>query len=134
MTKIMCRVARIGLAVVQSLVMVLLTATTCAAQDVSRIDHVIQSYTSSGKFMGSVLIARGDEVVFGKGYGAANLDWNIPNSPSTKFRIASLTKQFTAASILWLEERGKLRVNDPVKMYLPNAPATWDQITIVNLP
>jgi CubicO group peptidase (beta-lactamase class C family) len=74
--------------------------------------------------MGSVLVARDDEVVCSKGYGSANLEWNIPNSPSTKFRIASLTKQFTAASVLFLEERGKIRLEDHLKV--PNAPAAWD--------
>lgn len=83
--------------------------------------------------MGSVLIARDNESVFSRGYGSANLEWNIPNSPSTKFRIGSLTKQFTAASILLLEERGKIRIEDPVKRYLPDAPATWDSVTVFSL-
>ena len=61
------------------------------------------------------------------------MEWEIPNSPSTKFRLGSITKQFTAASILLLEERGKLSVNDPVKKYMPDAPAAWDKITIFNL-
>ena len=117
----------------QSVVIVLVMATTAAAQDVSRIDQLVQSFVPSGKFMGSVLIARGNELVFNKGYGSANLEWNIPNSPSTKFRLGSLTKQFTAASILLLEERGKLRVDDPVKKHLSDAPAAWDTITIFNL-
>ena len=68
-----------------------------------------------------------------KGYGFANLEWNIPDSPKTKFRLGSITKQFTAASILLLEERGKLSVNDLVKKYMPDAPPTWDKITIYNL-
>ena len=68
-----------------------------------------------------------------KGYGLANLEWDIPNSPSTKFRLGSITKQFTAASILLLEERGKLKTDDPVKKYMPDAPAAWDRITIYNL-
>jgi CubicO group peptidase (beta-lactamase class C family) len=83
--------------------------------------------------MGSVLIARDDELVFSRGYGSANLEWNIPNSPSTKFRIGSLTKQFTAASILLLEERGKIRIEDPVRVYLPDAPAAWDNVTVFSL-
>jgi CubicO group peptidase (beta-lactamase class C family) len=65
-----------------------------------------------------------------KGYGSANLEWNIPNSPTTKFRLGSVTKQFTAASILLLEERGKLKTDDPVKKFVPDAPAAWDKITI----
>src|ERR1700676_3171651 len=83
----------------------------CLAQDVARMDQVVQSYVSSKQFMGSVLVARGDEILFNKGYGSANLEWDIPNSPTTKFRLGSITKQFTAASILLLEERGKLNIN-----------------------
>jgi len=103
------------------------------AQDVSRMDQVVQSYVSGKTFMGSVLVARGKEVLFSKGYGSANLEWNIPNSPVTKFRLGSVTKQFTAASILLLEERGKLKTDDPVKKLMPDAPAAWDKVTIFHL-
>jgi len=108
-------------------------AVSAAAQDAAaRMDQVVQSYVPA-RFMGTVLVARGDTVVLSKAYGAANLEWNIPNTPATKFRLGSLTKQFTAASILLLEERGKLKVDEPVKTYLPDAPAAWDKITIFNL-
>jgi CubicO group peptidase (beta-lactamase class C family) len=93
----------------------------CAAQDTARMDQVVQSYVAKQQFMGSVLVARGTAVVFNKGYGSANLEWNIPNTSTTKFRLGSITKQFTAASILLLEERGKLSVQDPVKKYIPDA-------------
>jgi CubicO group peptidase (beta-lactamase class C family) len=83
--------------------------------------------------MGTALVARGSQVLFSKGYGSANLEWNVPNSPDTKFRLGSVTKQFTAASILLLAERGKLSVDDPVKKHLPDAPAAWDKITITHL-
>ncbi len=97
------------------------------------MEQVVQSYVSDQHFMGSLLVARGNEVIFDKGYGFANLEWNIPDSPATKFRLGSITKQFTAASILLLEERGKLSVSDPVKKYMADAPAAWDKITIFNL-
>ncbi len=97
------------------------------------MEQVIQGYVIKKQFMGSVLVARDGKVLLNKGFGSANLEWNIPNSPTTKFQIASLTKQFTAASIFLLEERGKLNTNDPVKKYLPDAPAAWDGITIYNL-
>jgi CubicO group peptidase (beta-lactamase class C family) len=118
-------IRRIGIA--------LLLVAAGLAQDVSRMDQVVQSYVSSKTFMGSVLVARGDEVLLSKGYGSANLEWNIPNSPATKFRLGSVTKQFTAASILLLEERGKLKTDDPVKKFMPDAPAAWDKITIFHL-
>src|SRR5262245_32807785 len=112
---------------------VLLVATSCWAQDVARLDQVVQSYVQDKTFMGSVLVARGAEVLLSKGYGDANLEWDIPNTPSTKFRLGSITKQFTAASILLLAERGKLKLDDPLKQYMPEAPASWDRITIFNL-
>jgi CubicO group peptidase (beta-lactamase class C family) len=83
--------------------------------------------------MGSVLVARDGQVIYSKGYGSADLEWDVPNTPTTKFRLGSVTKQFTAASILLLEERGKLSVSDPVKKYVPDAPAAWDKITIFHL-
>jgi len=72
-------------------------------------------------------------VLLSKGYGSANLEWNIPNTPSTKFRLGSVTKQFTAVAVLMLEERGKLKLTDTVKQHMPNAPAAWDNITIHHL-
>ncbi len=72
---------------------VLWGVTWCLAQDnLSRMEQVIQSYVSSKQFMGSVLVARGETVLLDKGYGYANLEWDIPNSPTTKFRLGSLTK------------------------------------------
>jgi CubicO group peptidase (beta-lactamase class C family) len=105
----------------------------CLAQDVARMDKVVQSYVSDGKFMGSVLVARGEDVLFNKSYGSANLEWDIDNTPATKFRLGSITKQFTAAAILLLEERGKLETDDPVKSHMLDAPAAWDEITIFHL-
>jgi len=103
------------------------------AVNVARMEQVIQSYVTAKQFMGSVLVARGNDIILDKGYGSADLEWNIPNTPATKFRLGSLTKQFTAASILLLEERGKLDINDPVKKYMLDAPAAWDKVTIFNL-
>jgi CubicO group peptidase (beta-lactamase class C family) len=111
----------------------LLLVSAGLAQDTERMDQIVQSYVSDKKFMGTVLVARGDQVLFSKGYGSANLEWNILNAPNTKFRLGSITKQFTAASILLLEERGKLNIDDLVKKYIPDAPAAWDKITIFHL-
>ncbi|HEY1336516.1 MAG TPA: serine hydrolase [Bryobacteraceae bacterium] len=112
---------------------IVLLAAYGLAQDAARMDQIVQSYVADHHFMGTVLVARGSQVLFSKGYGFADLEWNIPNTPDAKFRLGSVTKQFTAASILLLEERGKLKVTDPVKKYLPDAPAAWDNITIYHL-
>jgi len=102
---------------------ILFVATSCFAQDTKRMDDVVQSYAGNKTFMGTVLVARGSDVLLSKGYGSANLEWDIPNTPTTKFRLGSITKQFTAATILMLEERGKLKLDDPIKKYVPEAPA-----------
>jgi CubicO group peptidase (beta-lactamase class C family) len=108
-------------------------AVSAVAPNVPRMEQVIQSYVEKKQFMGAVLVARGNNILLDKGYGYANLEWNIPDSPKTKFRLGSITKQFTAASILLLQERGKLKVTDLVKKYMSAAPAAWDKITIFNL-
>jgi CubicO group peptidase (beta-lactamase class C family) len=97
------------------------------------MDQVVQSYVSNGTFAGSVLVARGSDVIVSKGYGLANVEWNVPSSPSARFKVASITKQFTAAAILLLEERGRLKIDDLVKTHLPEAPATWDRMTLFHL-
>ena len=80
---------------------------SCLAQDSSRMDQIVQSYAANHQFMRSVLVARGSQVLLSKGYGFANLEWEVSNSANTKFGLGSITKQFTAASILLLEERGQ---------------------------
>jgi CubicO group peptidase (beta-lactamase class C family) len=108
-------------------------AGACLAQDSARMDQIIQSYVANHQFMGTALVARGSQVLLSKGYGSANLEWDVPNAPNTKFRLGSVTKQFTAACILLLEERGKLSTGDPVKKYMPDAPAAWDKITLYHV-
>lgn len=99
----------------------------------SRMEQIIQSYVSDHQFMGSVLVAQHGQVLLDKGYGFANIEWQIPNSSTTKFRIASLTKQFTAVAILLLEERGELKVTDLLKQHIPDAPVAWSRISIFHL-
>src|SRR5688572_16284521 len=108
-------------------------ATIAHAQDTERMDRIVQQHVQNREFMGSVLVARGDQILFNKAYGSANLEWDIANTPTTKYRIGSITKQFTAASILLLEERGKLKLEDPIKKYFSAAPATWDGVTLEHL-
>src|SRR5262245_36749897 len=112
---------------------VLFTAVAVSAQDTARMEQVIQSHVSAGTFMGTVLVARDGAAIVDKAYGMANVEWEVPNTTVTKFRLGSITKQFTAAAILLLEERGKLKVDDRVKSYLPDSPMAWDRITIFNL-
>jgi CubicO group peptidase (beta-lactamase class C family) len=96
------------------------------------METFLQAHFETGQFMGSVLVARGDEILYSGGYGMANLEHNVPNTPETIYRLASLTKQFTAAAILQLQEQGLLDINDTVDRYLPGYPH-GDEITIYQL-
>lgn len=108
-------------------------AAPASAQNTARMEQIVQDYVANKTFMGTVLVVKDGHILLDKAYGFANLEWNIPNTTATKFRLGSLTKQFTAVSILLLEERNKLKLDDPVKKYFPDAPAAWDKITIFNL-
>jgi len=112
---------------------ILFAAAAHGTSPADRMDEVAQYYVNQQQFMGAVLVARGDQVLFSKAYGFANLEWNIPNTTTTKFRIGSVTKQFTAAAILLLAERGKLKLDDPIKNFCPDAPAAWDAVTLTHL-
>jgi CubicO group peptidase (beta-lactamase class C family) len=99
----------------------------------ARLEEVVKAYANRGAFMGSVLVVEDANVLLDKGFGTADLEWNAPNDPTVKFHIGSLTKQFTAALILQLQDEGKLRVEDPLVKYLPGAPKSWANITIAEL-
>jgi len=99
----------------------------------ARMDRLARFYADNNQFMGAILVARGERILVNKAYGFANIEWKIANTPGTKFRLGSVTKQFTAAAILILEERGKLSIDDPVKAHMPDAPAAWDKITLRHL-
>lgn len=98
-----------------------------------RLEEVTASFIKDDAFMGAVLVAKGPDILLDKGYGKAVVEWNLLNSPDVKFRIGSMTKQFTAALVLLEQEEGKLSVGDPIRKYLPDSPAEWDKITIGDL-
>ena len=105
-----------------------------AAQDVAaKADAYLSEWAKQGRFSGTVLVAKGDKILLRKGYGMANYELGVPNTPETVFRIGSITKSFTALSILQLEERGLLKVSDPVVKYIPEIPQAWSAITIHQL-
>ncbi len=126
---------RLGLSIPFLLGLPLVPATLAQTTPIPipRMQQVVQNYVDNKSFMGVVLVAEKDKVLLAQGYGDADLEWGIKNSPDAKFRIGSLTKQFTAASILLLEERGKLKLEDPVKTWLPDAPASWEKVTVFHL-
>jgi CubicO group peptidase (beta-lactamase class C family) len=78
-------------------------------------------------------IIKDHELIYAKGYGLANMEYNIPNSTSSVFRIGSTSKQFTAACIVLLAEKGKLNLNDNLKSLFPDFPEYAEKITIRHL-
>lgn len=105
-----------------------------AQSKATKIDALVQQYVANKQFNGSVLVAEKGQVIFKKGYGMANMEWLIPNTPDTKFRLGSITKQFTAMLIMQLVEKGKLKLMGHVTDYLPDySKATGDKITIHHL-
>jgi D-alanyl-D-alanine carboxypeptidase len=96
----------------------------------ARADALIASYP---QFSGTVLVAKDGLPLFRKAYGMANREWEVRNTPETKFRLGSLTKAFTAVAILQLQEAGKLSVDDPISKYYPTAPESWKPITLKHL-
>ncbi len=97
------------------------------------IDEYITSDMRQSAFSGSILIAKGDNILISKGYGMADIESDLPNSAQTIFRLGSITKQFTAMAIMILQEEGKLDVQDPVCDYMINCPEVWQSVTIHHL-
>src|SRR5215211_2860414 len=87
-------------------------------QITAKIDEYMNAAVKVEGFSGSILVAREGKPIINKGYGMANIELNVPNTPDTVFRLGSITKQFTAMAIMMLAERGKLNVNDPACKYL----------------
>lgn len=103
------------------LVITLMSASIAVAQDTARkIDELLKAYYDYGQFNGSILVAEKGKIVYAKGFGMANMEWAIPNQPDTKFRIGSVTKQFTAALVLQLVEAGKIKLDGKLTDYLPD--------------
>jgi len=102
-----------------------LNAVLAATSDVSkpdaaaRIDAFVQTYVDRSLFNGSILVARGQDVILKKGYGMANFEWQIPNTTDTRFRIGSMTKQFTSMVIMQLVEEGRLSLEDKLADRVP---------------
>jgi CubicO group peptidase (beta-lactamase class C family) len=104
--------------------------TLTAESPASKIDKFLNSLTEKEAFTGAVLVAQNGEVLLSQGYGLADRDKNLPNTPQTKYRLAALTKQFTAMAILMLQAQDKLNVQDPICRYISECPVAWQDITI----
>jgi len=111
----------------------LMTGSLTANDNITiKADQYLEALVKKDQFSGSVLIAQKGKVVLKKGVGKAVYEFDINNDSNTKFRIGSLTKQFTAMSIMILAEKGRLNVNDNISKFIPDY-SSGDQITIEHL-
>jgi len=91
------------------------------AQDhAAKIQEVLALAHKYRQFNGSALVAENGKVIYKGGFGLANMEWNIPNTPDTKFRLGSITKQFTATLTMQLVEQGKIKLDAKISDYLPD--------------
>lgn len=122
------------LSIILIVVMISIVATSCTSTQYKELEKTLDDFFTNNKmaFTGSVLVAVDGNIVLKKGYGMADYEKQIPNTPETAFKIGSVTKQFTSMAIMMLEEKGLLSVNDPIEKYISGI-KNGDKITIHNL-
>jgi CubicO group peptidase (beta-lactamase class C family) len=98
-----------------------------------RIDSLFRQWDRTSSPGWAVGVVRNDSLIFAKGYGMANLEYGVPITPETIFHMASVSKQFTAFSIVLLARQGKLNLDDDIHQYLHWFPDLKEKITIRNL-
>ncbi len=104
------------------------------AQDLlPKFEEYAQAAAKAEGFSGAILVARDGKVIVSKGYGMADVENDVPNTAETRFRIGSITKQFTAASVLLLQERGKLSVQDSICKHVAPCPEAWQPVRLHHL-
>lgn len=96
-----------------------LSSLVTAQDKAGQIDGLMKLYFDYGQFNGMVLVAENGKIIYRKGFGLADMEWDIPNKPDTKFRLGSITKQFTSTLVLQLVEEGKLSLEGKLSDYLP---------------
>ena len=115
--------------------LVLPVAATAHAQDarIGRLREYLAAAAALGHVQGSVLVAESSTVFIDTAFGFADMEHGVRSTPDTRFRVASVSKQFTGMGIAMLAEEGKLRIADPISRYLDSLPAGWSGITIHHL-
>lgn len=112
----------------------LLVAIAAEAAELGRqLDGYMQVQVSRNHFTGTVLVAQNGRFLLAKGYGYANAEWKTPNTIQTKFRLGSLTKQFTATAIMQLRENGLLSLQDSICKFLQPCVEAWKPVTLHHL-
>lgn len=105
------------------------------AQDKATIiDQLMNKYYDYEIFNGTVLVAENSKVIYKNGFGWANMEWKILNKPDTKFRLGSITKQFTSILIMQLVEEGKIKLDGKLSDYVPDYPKeAGEKVTVFHL-
>ena len=103
------------------------------AQLSARIQHAAKFYRDRDGFSGVIAVQRDHNLIYESGYGYANAALRTPFQADTRFPIGSVSKQFTAAAVLLLQQDGKLKTSDAIRLYYPDAPPSWSSITLRNL-
>ena len=102
-----------------AILLLLVAAAFAADETTAKLDKVLNAYRDAGLLNGVVLVADHGKVIYKKGFGYANFEWQVPNTIDTKFRIGSVTKPFTAILVLQQVEAGKIKLDAPITEYLP---------------
>lgn len=109
------------------------TASAGAEEIAAKLSERMQAAVKEFDFSGAVIVTKEHQPLLCAGYGLANRELEVPNTPQTKFRLGSITKQFTAMAVMVLQERDKLNVEDLISKHLESTPAAWEGITIRHL-
>jgi CubicO group peptidase (beta-lactamase class C family) len=116
-----------------TLVVLLFSANIMGEQMSAQIDALFKNFDGPGVPGAVVMVIRDSKVIYEKGYGLANVEQKIPCTTSTNFRLASVSKQFTAAAILILVSQGKLSLDDPITKFFSEFPSYGNEITVRHL-
>src|ERR1700756_2871809 len=101
----------------------ILTVTQASAQNtVKKIDSLVTAYYNEHELSGNILVADHGRVIYQRSLGYADVGRKILNNEHNSFQIASISKVFTSVAIMQLEEKGKLKLDDPIRKYLPDFP------------
>src|SRR5690242_2738595 len=98
-----------------------------------KLKQHLQRLAEKDGFSGAVIVVKDGHPLVREAYGKANYELDVPNTVDTKFRLGSITKQFTAMAIMILAEREKLGIEDFISKHLENTSAAWEKVTIRHL-
>lgn len=99
-----------------------------------RVDDMVRVAMDKQHIAGlSIAVVKNGKVIKSQGYGFANVEKKIPATADTVYQLASVSKQFVAAGTMMLVEQGKVKLDDPISLYLKNVPAGWSNVTVRRL-